>query len=696
MSHKSLRTSRVTLGVCYYPEHWPDSLWSDDFCRMREMGLSVVRMAEFAWTIFEPEEGRFEFALFDRAMDLAEKHGLQVILGTPTAAPPAWLTHRYPEALNVSQAGVAYRHGQRRHYNYNAPIYRELCARIAGKMAEHYGAHGALVGWQIDNELNCEVDVFYSDADRAAFRLWLKERYGSLEALNAAWGATFWNQTYSGWEQIDLTGPTPSPTPNPHHALDEKRFVSHSAIAFAALQSKAIRAHDRAHFITTNGLFGHLDNYLLTEHALDFISYDSYPQFAALAREQEPLGDRKWGMNLAAVRDISPQFCVMEQQSGPGGWVNRIEQPSPKPGQVRLWTYQSIAHGADMVLYFRWRTAPYGTEIYWHGINDYSNRPNRRCSEVTRVGAEVASLPRALAGSRCEAVAALLRDYDNEWDGELDTWHGPYERQSLHSWYRALQHRHVPTDVVNMRQSTSSSDLAGYRCVVYPHAAILSERVAAVLKEYAAQGGVVIFGCRTGYKDVNGHCPMLPMPGPAADLCGVTVEDFTRIGPREAPPGILWEGRPVEAPALSSGPFNDILAAAPGTRVVAVYGVDAGYYAGRPAVVRSDWGAGAAYYFGGVFTTAAAEAFIDELGLAEPYADLASLPPVVELAIRRSETGERFLFLLNYAADESPVHLCSPMADARTGAMMSGECMLEPYGVLVLRALTSDFNRGEA
>jgi beta-galactosidase len=221
---KSLELDRFELGVCYYPEHWPENLWADDFRRMRDLGFSVIRVAEFAWTILEPEEGTFSFDLFDRVISLAHEHGLKVILGTPTATPPAWLTHKYPEVLNVTQTGVRYQHGMRRHYTYNAPVYRELSARIVRKLAEHYGQNPAVIGWQIDNELNCEVNVFYSAADQAAFRVWLKEKYGGLDELNHAWGTVFWSQTYTDWEQVSLTGPTPSNSPNPHQALDEKRF----------------------------------------------------------------------------------------------------------------------------------------------------------------------------------------------------------------------------------------------------------------------------------------------------------------------------------------------------------------------------------------------------------------------------------------------------------------------------------------
>lgn len=188
---KPVATEKFELGVCYYPEHWPENMWEDDYRRMRELGFTIIRMGEFAWSIFEPTEGEFQFGLFDRAIDLAHKYGLQVVLGTPTATPPAWLTDKYPEVLNVTYEGVTLQHGMRRHYNYSSPKYRELCARIAEQMAEHYGNHPGVVGWQIDNELNCEISEFYSESDHKAFREWLQQKYVTLEHLNEAWGAVF-------------------------------------------------------------------------------------------------------------------------------------------------------------------------------------------------------------------------------------------------------------------------------------------------------------------------------------------------------------------------------------------------------------------------------------------------------------------------------------------------------------------------
>lgn len=689
---KSLHLDRFQLGVCYYPEHWPQSLWADDFRRMRDLGLTVIRVAEFAWTIFEPEPGCFCFDLFDRALDLAHEYGLQVILGTPTATPPAWLTHRYPEVLNVTQDGVQYQHGMRRHYNYNAPIYRELAARIVRQMAEHYAHHPAVIGWQIDNELNCEVNVFYSPADHTAFREWARRKYGSLEALNRAWGAVFWSQTYTDWEQVRLSGPTPSDSPNPHQLLDEKRFFSDSAISFAQMQAAILRELAPHQWVTTNGIFGHLDSHRLTEECLDFISYDSYPNFSTILstltnEPPDPLRDRRWSWNLAVARSISPHFCVMEQQSGPGGWVNRIEQPSPKPGQLRLWTYQSVAHGADMVLYFRWRTATMGTEIYWHGINDYHNRPNRRVAEVEQVARELEEIGSEVAVTEVVADVALANDYDNEWDGEVDNWHGPYMRQSLRAWFTALQYAHIPADALYLRSTTTLAELAKYRVLVYPHPAIMTDATAALLTEYVRGGGTLILAARTGYKDPTGQCPMRPFPGPAAELCGVTVADFTRIGPDEAAPPLRW--RDDNDRTIAAAAFNDILQVeAPGVEVLAEYA--GGYYAGAPALVRNRAGAGSVYYYGAVFTVEAANKLIALLDLPSPLSDWLDLPQEVELCIRqKADSGEQLIFLINYSDTVQTAALRKAATDALSGQMVQGPLVLQPFDVRVLSTFNS-------
>src|SRR5690606_14389862 len=323
---------QLMLGVCYYPEQWPEEMWEDDMIRMKETGISLIRVGEFAWSIFEPTEGNYQFKDFDYMLRLAHKHGLKVIIGTPTATPPAWLTEKYPEVLNATVEGHLLHHGLRRHTTYTSTTYHRLSAAITEALVLHYKDNPAVVGWQLDNEFNCEIGEFYSESDHEAFREWVKQRYGTLEKLNDAWGTVFWSQTYSSWSQVHLPRLVPGgKQPNPHLALDEKRFISDSVIAYAKIQADIIAEHAPHHFITTNGLFGHLNSHQLTKELLDFFSYDSYPQFSTIntdPKEKRPLYDRSWSLTLSTVRSISPQFCIMEQQAGPGGWVNKMDMPS--------------------------------------------------------------------------------------------------------------------------------------------------------------------------------------------------------------------------------------------------------------------------------------------------------------------------------------------------------------------------------
>jgi beta-galactosidase len=682
---KSIKLDKLTIGVCYYPEHWPESLWEDDLNRMLAHGIEVIRIAEFAWNKFEPQENVFNFDFFDKFLNLALKKGMKVIFCTPTATPPAWLTHKYPEVLNASEDGTLYRHGLRRHYTYNSSVYNDFTRRIVDKIASHYSSHPAIIGWQIDNELNCEIGVFYSDADHVAFRAYLKDKFKTLEALNEAMGTTFWNQTYTSWEEVYLKRPTLSNYTNPHLALEEKRFISHSAIAYCKLQADIIKKYKKEEqFITTNGIFGHLDSHEMTNSNLDFITYDSYPNFAfdTWTEPKKPgnLNDRRSSWTLTKARSISPIFGIMEQQSGAGGWDSKMKQPSPKPGQMRLWTFQSVAHGADFISYFRWRTCWIGTEIYWHGLNDYSNQPNRRLSELSHINEDFNKLAE-IVGSYYDAKIALLKDYDNEWDGEQDKWHGPLDSFSDNGWFTAAQLTHTPMDFLylqnNNTKKTSLEDLKKYSLLIYPHATILTKETADLLKDYVMQGGKLIIGARTGYKDIYGRCPMQPMPGFASEICGVRVVDYTHLGPGDEEEYAIWDGEQMDASI-----FNDILEPLEGAKVLATF--KGNYYDGAPALVSNDIGEGTAYYYGAGFSPKTAEIFLKKLQLASPYSNIIELPKEAEFAVRKKDDQD-YIFILNYMPYSIEINLKEAMINLLSGNLLSGKTELEKYGVMVLK-----------
>ena len=681
MEKQRFQFKEMTAGVCYYPEHWPKEMWRDDLRRIREAGISVIRIAEFAWTIFEPVEGTFSFDFFDEFLAVAEEEGIKVIFGTPSATPPAWLTEKYPEVLNARKDGVLLRHGGRRHYNYNSPVYRKLTARIVEQLARHYGQHPCLVGWQIDNELNCETSEFYSEADHAAFRSFLKEKYGTLDKLNAAWGTVFWSETYTDWEQLHCPRPVINNGDNPHLMLDYRRFVSASCLTFAGMQAEIIRKYKKpGDFITTNGLFGDMDNHKLQQDSLDIYTYDSYPNFAFEIdrdpKHSKDLNDRKWTRNLTETRSVCPHFGIMEQQSGGGGWTSRMEMPAPRPGQLTLWAMQSVAQGADFISFFRWRTCAFGTEMYWHGILDYDGRDNRKLAEVKDFISKMKTLD-PVCGAENAAGFALLKDYDNIFDSETDIWHRRIASASEKEIFAASELNHTPYNIVYMKEETELAELAAYKVLVYPHPFIMSEKRAEVLKQYVANGGTLIVGCRSGLKDMNGKCVMLPQPGLLQELTGTDVRDFTYTSPNEDEIFAVWNGEKLMTPV-----FNDVLTALPGTEVLAAYGN--GYYKGEAALTRHAYGKGQVLHLGSTFTREGFARILDYAGVLEPFREIVTAPEDVEVVLREKD-GQRFLFVLNFMAEERTITLHKTGTLLYTGETVQGEVTLPAFGTAVYR-----------
>ena len=347
---------------------------------------------------------------------------------------------------------------------------------------------------------------------------------------------------------------------------------------------------------------------------------------------------------------------------------------------MTLWTMQSIAHGADYVSYFRWRTCTVGTEIYWHGILDYSGRENRRLRELRDIHRKVEGL-QEIAGSVYEAKVGILKDYDNIWDAQVDRWHERVDRESQKNLFAAAQLMHTPVDFVYLTEYTTLSDLQKYELLFYPHAVILTEERMAVLEAYVRKGGKLVMGCRTGYKDLNGRCVMDYLPGPAANLTGTDIPEYSFVAPDEGKVYADWDGEKIEAAV-----FNDILApVGENAEVLAVY--ENSYYAGEPALIRNRFGKGEAYYFGGAFSLEAAKAFLRRLGAAQPYAKIIEVPEGCEIAVRRKPgaDGAAYLFVLNYQHEPVQITLKQPMRELTGGNPEEGTITVEKFGVKVYR-----------
>ena len=673
---QNFKWNTLSLGTCYYPEHWDERLWKEDLERMLANGIQTIRIGEFAWSKVEPREGEFTFDFFDRFLEVAAQTEIKVIFGTPTATPPAWLTNAYPEVLNCRMDGVKFRHGMRRHYNYNSPVYQKFCKRIVEKFGEHYARNPSVVGWQIDNEMNCEVDEFYSESDTLAFREFLKEKYKTLEALNQAWGTVFWNQEYTGWEEVYVPRTTIHNSTNPHQTLDYIRFVSDSAVKFCKMQSDILRKYVKpGDFITTNGMFQNLDNHRMTDEALDVYTYDSYPNFAYCLCEDpkhsQNLNDRRWSDKLTEVRSICPHFGIMEQQSGANGWNTRMEAPAPKPGQMMLWAMQSIAHGADYVSFFRWRTCTFGTEIYWHGILDYDNRDNRKLAEVKRIYDRVQAIQETV-GAENQAAVAVVKDYSNIWDAKVDVWHQRLAWSSEEEIFLASQLHHTPMDYVYLLEDTEVEELTRYPVLIYPHGLILPKRKAELLKLYVEKGGCLILGARTGQKDENGKCVMMPMPGLLAEAAGSDVREFTFVGPADDKVNMNWNGT-----LLDTGIFNDILEPiGSNAKVLAEYAGN--YYKGRPALIENSYGKGRVLHFGGTFTQESVKALLEYVGVLKPYENIIELPKNCEITVKKKE-GKTYIFVLNYVEESQEIFIKKAVKDMDTKEQIRGKICLEAY-----------------
>ena len=531
----------MKLGVCYYPEQWPEDRWATDAQMMVDSGLTLVRIAEFAWARMEPVRGRFEWGWLDRAVTVLADAGLQVILGTPTATPPAWMTQEFPAMMHVDANGRARKHGSRRHVCVNNPVYRAECDRIVRAMGERYGADPRIVGWQIDNEFGGgKTGRCYCAACTAGFRRWLQARYDTPAALNEAWGTVFWSQTYSDWNQVELPDEAID-KPNPSQVLDFYRFSSDSYVDFARLQVDSLRPLTPG-FITTNfmGLYRDLDQFDLAQ-PFDFITWDNYPtgnpgRWRPLLyppgqdmTRDDPVyaydvGDAAIvSMAHALTRGLKDApFWIMEQQCGLINWGDI--NPGVRPGTTRLWTWHALAEGAEACVYFRWRPTLFAQEQYHSGLLRHDGDPAQGLGDVIAMQAE-RDLMAAVAAQPFEADVALMVDFSDLWAMELQ----PQRRgfgylRHLFVYYRALLERGIPVNLIPY-----SADLSGYKLVLAPTVHLPDEALVERLTAYVTGGGHLLLGVRSGFKTPTNLVTDRPLPGLLRELVGARITTWQSL-----------------------------------------------------------------------------------------------------------------------------------------------------------------------
>ncbi|CUJ99191.1 Beta-galactosidase [Ruegeria denitrificans] len=570
--------NRLELGVCYYPEQWDRSLWREDAQRMAEMGLDWVRIAEFTWGLIEPERGVFHWDWLDEVIDILGEAGLRVMMSTPTAAPPKWLIDKHPEILPVGPDGRVRGFGSRRHYCFSSDVYLAEACRIATEYARRYGQNPYVHAWQIDNEYNDHDTVLsYSKTARDGFRRWLSDCYGSIEVLNDTWGTVFWGSLYSSFDQIELPNELVA-SPNPTHALDFARFSSDRVRLFNRAQVNVLRQYSPGRDITHNFMAGSFE---FDHHAvaadLDIVGFDSYPLGNLLGSTLSEDEKRRYlrtgapdyqGFHCDLYRSQGKgRMWVLEQQPGPVDWAEK--NPSPVDGMVRLWTWAAYAHGAQAVMFFRWRQARFAQEQYHTALLRSDGSPDQAAVELAQVAAERENLPDA---PRERAHVAILLDYESIWAADIlphdDTF--PNAR-IIREWYAGLRTFGVDLDFVGPQD-----DLNEYILIVIPQSMIVSSELAAKLR---GSGAKLLIGARAGSKTPDMHTPLNLAPGELADLTGVTVRRAESL-PELAQETVRFQ----DGATYDFTGWREIIE----TNETVVASFCSAYRDGSPAIVRSD------------------------------------------------------------------------------------------------------------
>ncbi len=657
----------IHLGAAWYPEHWAESRWQADLDLMRAAGLTVVRIGEFAWADLEPEEGRFHIDWLVRAAEMAHLSGLSVVVGTPTAAPPAWMTSAYPEVLAIDQNGVPAQHGKRCHFDVSSPVYRAFCARIAERMAEAFGRLPGVIGWQIDNEYN---RVSYGRQAAVGFRLWLQTQFHddaghpSLEALNRAWSTSYWSERYTDWAQI----PVPAEdNHNPGLVLSFHRYITAAYREHQRAQVLAIRAHaDPSQWITSNfmGFFPGFDHYDICED-LDLASWDHY------------IGSGHLDLDRAgAIHDLTRgfkrgNFWVMETQPGCVNWspINNVLDR----GEARAMAWNGIAHGADAVLYWQWRSALGGQEQYHGTLVGPDGKPRPFYREVRDLADDLGQVGDLLDGHSVQAEVVLLHSYEDRWAIDGQRHHRDFDpAEHLLHYHRPLSSLSIPTDVISTRASLVDH---GYRLVIGAPVHIMDDELAAELITFVRQGGHLVLSVRSGFKDTHNALQTQRQPALLQQAAGMHVEEYYAL--REPLDVTLSLGG--DDLRGQARVWAEWLAPDEGTRVLGRFEAGNGWLDGQAAVTMHYFGRGRVYYVGAWLDDELQAALVRWIAR---EAGVAPALPGLPLEVRATRRGDAYV-LVNGSRERVSVSLPWPGVDHLT-EIAGEDLVLGAYGVAVI------------
>ncbi len=658
----------IHFGASYYPEHWPAERWPIDAELMQAAGFNTVRMAEFAWSTLETEAGCFHFEWLDQAIEILAARGIRTVLGTPTSAPPSWLVQQHPDLLPIDQTGRRVQFGNRCHYCVTSPDLVEAARRIAGEMGRHFGANPNVIGWQIDNEYN---RVCYCERCQRHFQQYLADKYGSLEALNERWSTRYWSQTYSDWQQIPIPNNWLESAPrlhNPALLLEYKHFLTNAYRCFQHAQIEVLRPHLAPPVWITHNFMGWYDGYdhYAIAADLDLAAWDWYI----------PDGPRDY-LTSGAAHDLTrgfkrKNFWLIETQPGATsfGAINNALHKS----EARAIAWHAVAHGADAVMYWQWRSAYGGQEQYFSTLIDQSGWPRPFYAEAQQLGHELAEAATLLADTQPQAEVAILNSYDSRWSIAAQPHHHAFDYVAhLLHYYRPLAACNIHTDIVS-----ADAALAGYKLVIAPALLILNAARAEKLKQFVANGGHLVLTIRTGMKDEFNALLPLRQPGPLAELTGVEVEEYYSLLDPAPIAGSRLEGE--------SRLWAELLRVKEPDRVevLARYGTANGWLDGQPAITVSTYGLGRIYLVGAFLDVYAQQRLLRHIADAARITPEWESPSGVEVCRRVRADGFAVHIVINHERTRRHVTLPQPMVDCLNGGVVKEDLGLEPYGVAIL------------
>lgn len=663
---------KIWYGGDYYPEQWDEKTWEEDLRLFKLAGIDVVTLGVFAWSLIQPDEETYDFSFLDMMVDKLYQNGIHVCLATPTAAPPHWMTQKYPEVLLVDINGNRKEKGGRANFCPNSEKYRYFARNVAEKLAEHFKDHPAIVLWHVNNEY---LNYCYCENCAKKFREWLKKKYGSLEELNKRWYTRFWSQTFTDWEEI------PVPTTRsvlfmrkdryesalPELYLDYRRFMSESMLECFLEEYKAIKKHTPHVPVTTNLIAATFKpwNYFEWGKHMDVVAWDNYPDY----REDFSVVALRHSL-VRGLKGGKP-FVLMEQSPSQASW--KWYNPQKRPKVMRLWTYQAIAHGAETAMFFQMRQSKAGVEKF-HGavITHVGNEHTRVFREVAQVGAELKKLGDTLLDSKVVSRSALLFDWESWW--ALEDSPNPnidflYLRE-VEKYFKALLESGIGVDIISKEE-----DFKKYDIIVAPALYMIEKETAEKLKDFVSAGGIFLTTTMSGIVDENGHVVLGGYPGLLRELLGLWVEEIDALPPSDANEVVIFGKR------YTCRLVFDVIRTTT-AKTLGRYEKD--YHAGQPCVTVNAYGKGFAYYVGSSVEYALVKDLILHMLRAHNIHPEIEPPEGVEF-VKKEKNGRHFYFLLNHSDSKRTVEIPEGLfRDLLTDKEFFGVVELEPKDVVIL------------